>query len=40
VAAYVLRRVLWGFALLALVSLLTFVVFYVLPSADRRATTE
>jgi peptide/nickel transport system permease protein len=34
VAAYVLRRVLWGVVLLALVSLLTFVVFYVLPSAD------
>lgn len=33
-AAYVLRRVLWGVVLLALVSLLTFVVFYVLPSAD------
>ncbi|HEX7291825.1 MAG TPA: ABC transporter permease [Conexibacter sp.] len=33
-AAYVLRRVLWGIVLLALVSLLTFVVFYVLPSAD------
>jgi peptide/nickel transport system permease protein len=34
VAAYVLRRVLWGLVLLVLVSLLTFVVFYVLPSAD------
>jgi peptide/nickel transport system permease protein len=34
VAAYILRRVLWGVVLLALVSLLTFVVFYVLPSAD------
>jgi peptide/nickel transport system permease protein len=34
VAAFVLRRVLWGFVLLALVSLLTFVVFYVLPTAD------
>jgi peptide/nickel transport system permease protein len=34
VAAYVLRRLLWGVVLLALVSLLTFVVFYVLPSAD------
>jgi peptide/nickel transport system permease protein len=34
VAAFVLRRVLWGIVLLALVSLLTFVVFYVLPSAD------
>jgi peptide/nickel transport system permease protein len=34
VAAYILRRVLWGLVLLVLVSLLTFVVFYVLPSAD------
>jgi len=34
VAAYVFRRVLWGIVLLALVSLLTFVIFYVLPSAD------
>jgi len=34
VAAFVLRRVLWGFVLLALVSLLSFVIFYVLPSAD------
>jgi len=34
VAAYVLRRVLWGLVLLVLVSLLTFVVFYVLPTAD------
>lgn len=33
-AAYILRRVLWGVVLLVLVSLLTFVVFYVLPSAD------
>lgn len=33
-AAYILRRVLWGLVLLVLVSLLTFVVFYVLPSAD------
>jgi len=34
VAAYIVRRVLWGVVLLVLVSLLTFVVFYVLPSAD------
>jgi peptide/nickel transport system permease protein len=34
VAAYILRRLLWGVVLLLLVSLLTFVVFYVLPSAD------
>lgn len=33
-AAYVLRRLLWGLVLLLLVSLLTFVVFYVLPTAD------
>jgi peptide/nickel transport system permease protein len=31
---YVVRRVLWGVVLLALVSALTFVIFYVLPSAD------
>jgi len=33
-AGYVLRRLLWGLVLLALVSALTFVVFYLLPSAD------
>jgi peptide/nickel transport system permease protein len=33
-AGYILRRLLWGLVLLVLVSLLTFVVFYVLPSAD------
>ncbi len=33
-AGYVVRRVLWGVVLLLLVSLLTFVVFYVLPSGD------
>src|SRR5215207_4748603 len=33
-AGYILRRVLWGLVLLVLVSVLTFVVFYVLPSAD------
>jgi peptide/nickel transport system permease protein len=33
-AAYILRRALWGVVLLVLVSALTFVVFYVLPSAD------
>ncbi len=33
-AAFILRRVLWGLVLLVLVSALTFVVFYVLPSAD------
>jgi peptide/nickel transport system permease protein len=33
-AATILRRVLWGLVLLVLVSVLTFVVFYVLPSAD------
>jgi peptide/nickel transport system permease protein len=33
-AAYILRRVLWGLVLLVLVSALTFVVFYVLPSGD------
>lgn len=33
-AAFILRRALWGVVLLALVSALTFVVFYLLPSAD------
>lgn len=33
-AGYIVRRVLWGLVLLVLVSLLTFAVFYVLPSAD------
>ena len=31
---YVIRRVLWGIFLLLIVSMLTFVVFYLLPSAD------
>jgi peptide/nickel transport system permease protein len=31
---YIVRRVLWGLVLLLLVSALTFVIFYVLPSAD------
>jgi len=33
-AGFVVRRVLWGLILLLLVSALTFVIFYVLPSAD------
>lgn len=33
-ARYVVRRLLWGVVLLALVSLVTFVLFYVLPSGD------
>ena len=33
-AGYVVRRLLWGLVLLLLVSALTFVIFYVLPSAD------
>jgi peptide/nickel transport system permease protein len=32
--AYIIRRVLWGIVLLFLVSLLTFILFNVLPSAD------
>src|SRR5436305_12329599 len=32
--AYIIRRVLWGIVLLFLVSLLTFVLFNVLPAAD------
>jgi peptide/nickel transport system permease protein len=31
---YILRRLLWAFVLLIAVSLLTFVIFYVLPSGD------
>jgi peptide/nickel transport system permease protein len=33
-AAFVIRRLLWGALLLLLVSALTFLIFYVLPSAD------
>ncbi len=33
-APYIIRRVLWGILLLFLVSLLTFILFNVLPSAD------
>lgn len=32
--AYIIRRVLWGVVLLFVVAALTFVIFYVLPSAD------
>jgi peptide/nickel transport system permease protein len=32
--AYIIRRVLWGIVLIFLVSLLTFILFNVLPSAD------
>ena len=31
---YIIRRVLWGIAMLFIVSALIFVIFYVLPSAD------
>jgi peptide/nickel transport system permease protein len=31
---YIVRRVLWGFALLFIVSAVIFVIFYVFPSAD------
>jgi peptide/nickel transport system permease protein len=31
---YIVRRVLWGIAMLALVSAVVFVIFYVFPSAD------
>jgi peptide/nickel transport system permease protein len=34
VLRYVVRRLLWAVVLLALVSALTFVIFYLLPSAD------
>ena len=33
-AAYIIRRLLWVSCCCSLVSLLTFVIFYVLPSAD------
>jgi peptide/nickel transport system permease protein len=33
-ATYIIRRILWGIVLLFLVSLLTFLFFYVFPSAD------
>ena len=33
-AAYIVRRLLWMVVLLFLVSLITFVIFYLLPSAD------
>src|ERR687886_287484 len=32
--AYIVRRLLWSVVLLAVVSFLTFVMFYVMPSAD------
>src|SRR5215218_845791 len=31
---YIVRRVLWGIAMLAIVSALIFIIFYVFPSAD------
>jgi peptide/nickel transport system permease protein len=34
VTAYIIRRVLWGILLLILVSALTFLFFYIFPSAD------
>ena len=34
---YIIRRVIWMFVLLALVSAVTFVIFYVLPTADPAA---
>ena len=34
---YIIRRLLWVVVLLFVVSLLTFVIFYVLPSADPAA---
>jgi peptide/nickel transport system permease protein len=34
VIRYVIRRLLWGVALLFLISALTFIIFYTLPSAD------
>jgi peptide/nickel transport system permease protein len=37
VIAYVARRLLWGLVLLLIVSFVTFVIFYVFPSADPAA---
>ena len=31
---YIIRRVLWGIAMLFIVSAVVFLIFYVLPSAD------
>ena len=31
---YIVRRVLWGILMLAIVSAVVFVIFYVFPSAD------
>src|SRR5436309_15893719 len=31
---YIVRRVLWGFAMLIIVSAVIFLIFYVLPTAD------
>ena len=31
---YIVRRILWGMAMLIIVSALTFIIFYLLPSAD------
>ena len=33
-AKYIIRRLLWVIVLLFLVSLITFIIFYLLPSAD------
>jgi peptide/nickel transport system permease protein len=35
VLRYIVRRVLWGFALLLIVSAVVFTIFYVFPSADQ-----
>jgi peptide/nickel transport system permease protein len=37
VIAYIVRRTLWGLALLLIVSFLTFAIFYLFPSADPAA---
>ena len=31
---YIVRRVLWGIAMLFIVSAVVFLIFYILPSAD------
>src|SRR5687768_11628824 len=34
VVTYIIRRLLWGFVLLLIISFITFLIFYILPSAD------
>src|SRR3954464_2999786 len=36
-AAYIVRRILWTIVLLLVVTLVTFLIFYILPTADPAA---